>query len=127
MSKKLGGVLAMGLGILLAAGAAALPAEQVTKDAKGRVVSRTVANPDGSSRTSMQYATASERPALVVDEDLDASGRTTRRVEQRFDDGGRLREKVQVTINVAGKERGTRTRYQYDTSGRRSEDVTPLN
>jgi hypothetical protein len=48
-------------------------------------------------------------------------------VEQRFDDDGRIREKLEVTIEPGGKERGTRTRYRYDAAGQRFDDVTPVN
>lgn len=128
MSKVLSGVLSLGWGLLLVAGAAtAAPAEQVTKDAKGRVTSRTQENADRSShRTSIVYGSDSARPSVVVDEDLDPLRRPTRRVEQRFDEQGRLHEKVDVTIDAAGKERGTRTTYRYDASGQRLEEATPI-
>jgi hypothetical protein len=129
MSKVLGGILSVVLGLILGtAGAAAAPADQITKDARGRVISRMKQNADGSShRTSIEYGSDSEKPALVVDEDLDPRNRPTRRVEQRFDDQGRLRAKLEVTIDAAGKERGTRTRYWYDPSGQRFDEATPVN
>jgi len=62
----------------------------------------------------------------VVDEDLDARKGVTARVEQRFDDGGRLLEKVETRVNAAGKVVGTRTRYSSDGAGQRSERVSPV-
>jgi len=129
MSKIFGGILSVALGVVLGtANAAPAWADQVTKDARGRVIFRMKQNADRSShRTSIQYRSDSEQPAVVVDEDLDPSQRPTRRVEQRFDDQGRLKEKLEVTIDPAGKERGTLTRYSYDPSGQRFDEAKPIN
>jgi hypothetical protein len=129
MSKILGGFLSVGLGLLLgAAEIAAAPADQVTKDHNGRVISRTTKNADRSShRTSVMYRSDAEYPKVVLDEDFDPLGRPTKRVRQRFDGQGRLREKVEVTIDAQGEERGTQTEYQYDPSGRRREEAKPVN
>jgi hypothetical protein len=129
MSKMCGGFLTVGLGLLLGA-ASAVPAlaDTVTKDQKGRVLTRTTTNPDQSRHvTSYQYAPDSDRALAIVDEDFDKSGQATRRTEQRFDGEGRLREKLDIQLDAAGKRTGTRTRYDYDPSGKRSEQVTPLN
>jgi hypothetical protein len=129
MSNVFAGVVSVALGVILgAAEAAPASAEQVTKDAKGRVVFRTTQNADRSShRSSIQYGSDSERPARVVDEDVDPSGRPTRRVEQKFDEQGRLSEKLEVTFDVSGKQRGSRTRYSYDASGQRRDEAIPVN
>lgn len=108
--------------------AQAAPVEQITRDAKGRVVSRRATNADKTGhRTLLQYATDSEQPLVVVDEDFDRLGQLVKRVEQRFDGQGRIMEKVDVRIDAAGKQAGTRTRYQYDQSGARTEEVIPVN
>jgi len=129
MARIFGLFLGVGLGFLVGA-AEARPAldDAVTKDSKGRVISRTTTNPDQSRhRTSFQYGSDSDRPLVVVDEDLDRLEQATKRVEQRFDGQGRLREKLDLRIDAAGKQTGTRTRYVYDRSGRRFEEVTPVN
>jgi hypothetical protein len=129
MSKILAAVLSVGLGLLPCVARAAGPAdEQIARDSKGRVISRIKANADGGTRrTAIQYASESERPAVVVDEDADPQGRPTKRVEQRFDGQGRLREKLEVAIDPDGREHGTRTRYRYEPSGKRLEDVQRVN
>jgi hypothetical protein len=123
------GVLTVGFGLLLGATTvASAAADAVTKDPKGRVLTRSTTNQDQTRHlTSYQYAADGDRALVVVDEDFDKSGRATRRVEQRFDLEGRLLEKLDVQLDEQGKPKGTRTRYAYDPSGKRSEQVTPLN
>jgi hypothetical protein len=100
----------------------------VTKDASGRIQSRTVLNADGSRHvTSNEYWPESTVARHTVDQDIDASGRTTRRLVQEFDDHGRVLEKRDLNVDAAGKERGTRTRYSYDPQGQRRETSSPLN
>jgi hypothetical protein len=129
MSRIFGSLLSVGLAFLLgAAKAGPAPDDAVTKDSKGRVISRTTTNPDQSRhRTSFEYGSDSARPLVIVDEDLDRFDQATKRVEQRFDGEGRLREKLDLRIDAAGKRTGTRTRYDYDPSGRRFDQVTPVN
>ena len=128
MPRFVGRVLSAGLALfIVAAPAHPAPAGQVTKDAKGRVVSRKTTNPDQSSHmTSFQYRADSQRPLVVADVDLDQFGNVTKRVEQRFDGQGRVTEKLDLRIDVAGRQTGTRTRYHYDESGRRSEQAIPV-
>lgn len=103
------------------------PAETVTKDAKGRVTFRATTADDGSGhRMLAEFVAESDKPSTTVDEDFDGTGRVTRRVEQRFDEQGRIREKTDVRFDEEGKKTGTRTRYQYDASGSRSESSTPI-
>jgi hypothetical protein len=91
----------------------------VSRDATGRVLSRTVMNDDGSRHTTAtEYWAKSQVVKRSVDEDLDRSGRPTKRVVREYDDRGRVRESRAVSIDDAGKERGTRTRYGYDAEGR---------
>lgn len=128
MPKIFGCCLSVGLAFLSAAEARPGPQDEVSKDAKGRVVSRRTTNPDKSGhRTSFQYGADSKQPLVVVDEDLDPFGHVAKRVEQRFDAQGRAMEKLDVRIDSAGKQTGTRTRYHYEPSGRRVEQVTPVN
>jgi hypothetical protein len=128
MIKSLSCCLSVGLVFLAsAAQPQSTPADEVTKDAKGRVLSRKTTNPDQSGhRTSYEYGARSDRPSVILDEDLDRFDRVTKRVEQRFDDEGRIWEKLEIRIDAAGTRTGTRTRYSYDQSGRRSEHVTPV-
>jgi hypothetical protein len=119
----------LSVGLLAAAGvgeARSAPAETVTKDSKGRVTSRTTKSDEGGHRTFVDYVADSERPSSVTDEDLDRSGRVTRRVEQRFDAQGRIHEKVEVSFDESGKKTGFRTRYSYDPVGGRTEALTPV-
>ena len=90
----------------------------VGRDAAGRVLSRTVVNDDGSRHiTASEYWAKSQVVKRRVDEDLDRTGRATKRVVREFDARGRVRESRAVSIDAAGKERGTRTRYSYDAKG----------
>lgn len=128
MRKIVGSLLGIGLAVCasqVGAGPAAGP--EVTKDAKGRVISRTTTNPDMSGhRTVFQYGAESDQPVVVLDHDFDQAGRTTKRVEQKFDGQGRLLEKLDVSKGTAGKDLGTRTQYHYDDSGRRTEEIVPI-
>ena len=129
MPKIFGPVLGVGLALFMtAARAHPAPADEVAKDAKGRVISRKTTNPDQSShKTSFQYRSDSEQPLVIADEDFDRFGQVAKRVEQRFDGQGRVMEKLDVRIVAAGKQTGTRTRYHYEQSGRRTEEVIPVN
>jgi hypothetical protein len=128
MRKIVGSLLGLGLALgagKAGAGPAAGPA--VTKDAKGRVISRTTTNPDMSGhRTVFQYGPESDQPVVVLDHDFDQAGRTTKRVEQKFDGQGRLLEKLDVSKGTAGKDMGIRTQYHYDDAGRRTEEIIPI-
>ena len=106
MTKKRSLFLAVGLGLLLGAVSpgTALSADVVTKDARGRVLTRTATHDDRSRRvTSYQYGADSDQPVVVVEQDLDPAGEATSRVEQRFDGEGRLREKIDLRFDEPGK------------------------
>jgi hypothetical protein len=99
----------------------------VSRDAAGRVCSRTVIEADGSRHvTTTEYWPASKVARRTVDEDRDPAGRATKRTVARFDDWGRVLERRSVTIDAAGKRRGTRTLYSYDAEGRAREATSPL-
>ena len=100
----------------------------VSRDASGRVQSRTILNADGSRHVvSNQYWAESQVVRLSVEEDLDRTGRPTRRSIQEFDDRGRPLERRTVSIDATGKEHGiSRTRFTYDAQGRSSETTSPL-
>jgi hypothetical protein len=61
-----------------------------------------------------------------VEQDLDRAGRATRRIVQEFDAQGRPISRRAVSIDAAGKETGTVTRYTYDARGGASETATPV-
>jgi len=128
MAKNVGCLLGLGLGLLLGApGTCPAADDQVVRDARGRVSLRLTTNADKSShRTTFQYGSDSAKPLIILDEDLDPVGRTTKRVEQRFDSRGRLEEKLDVEIDATDKQTGNRTRYSYDPSGRRFKQVTAV-
>jgi len=90
----------------------------VARDASGRVTHRSVVEADGSRHvTRTQYWPTGAAAKRTVDEELDASGRPTKRTDSRYDTGGRVLETTAVTIDGGGKERGTRTRYSYGPQG----------
>ena len=119
----------LGLFLLALTGAAfaeSRPDERVTKDRKGRVTSRETTIAGGARlRTRLEYDLDSLRPSLVIAEEHTASGRLTRRTEQRLDGEGRIRLKTEIRIDETGKGTGTRTRYSYDASGRALEESAP--
>lgn len=128
MPKHFGCFLSVGLGLFLSAAEARPSADdQVVKDPKGRVISKLTTNADKSAhRSSFQYGSDSAQPLVVVDEDLDPMGHATKRVVQRFDSRGRIQEKLDLQIDAGEGQTGTRTRYTYDPSGQRFEQVTPV-
>ncbi len=91
----------------------------VSRDASGRVLTRAILSEDGSRHlAATEYWPQSKVAKRTVEEDQDRAGRATKRTVRHFDQQGRLRESRAVSIDVAGNERGTRTRYAYDAQGR---------
>jgi YD repeat-containing protein len=99
----------------------------VDRDASGRELRRTVLGDDGSRQvTSREYWTGQKTVKRSVEETRDRSGRPTARTTETFDLRGRLLERHAVSIDAAGRERGTRTTYAYDAAGERRESTTPV-
>ena len=99
----------------------------LSRDVSGRVQSRRVLSADGSRvATATEYWPHTDVARRSVEEAVDPAGRPTRRTVQEFDQRGRLLERRAVSIDTAGKERGSRTRYNYDARGQRSATTSPV-
>ena len=99
----------------------------VSSDSAGRVTNRTVLEADGSRHvTATEYWEKGKVARRMVDEDRDPDGRATRRTLSTFDNRGRVIESSAVTIDAAGQERGTRTRYSYDVEGQPSKTTSRI-
>jgi len=98
-----------------------------TLDAKGRVVSRTIVNADGSSRqTAIEYWAQGANPKQTIDVEIDARGRLSSRTAQQFDPTGRVMERSETRVDGAGHESGTLTTFTYDESGAQRRTVKAL-
>lgn len=95
-------------------------ADRVLVDASGREVLRTRTWPDGSTETSRLTWTGPVKRASVT-ERRDATGRLVHREQERFDDHGRLAERVAIDVDAAGHEQGWRKVYSYDPAGQAKE------
>jgi YD repeat-containing protein len=101
--------------------------ELVNRDASGRVQSRTVLEADGARHTTAtEYWPKSKVAKRTVEEDLDPAGHPTSRVVSAFDSRGRVLERRAVSIDAAGRERGTRTHFAYDAQGRVRKSTSPI-
>jgi hypothetical protein len=99
----------------------------VSRDASGRVCRRAVLEADGSRHTTAtQYWPKSKTAKRTVEEDLDPAGRPTSRVVSVFDDQGRVLDRRTVSINAAGRQRGTLTLFSYDSKGRARRMTSPI-
>lgn len=126
-SAALPAVLSLAVLPAVAADRNASPRIVVSRDASGRVQKRVVLNTDGSRHvTATEYWPYSSVASHTVDEDIDRAGRPTARTVQEFDQRGRLRERRAVSIDAAGRESGTRTRYTYDAHGRVDGRTSPV-
>jgi hypothetical protein len=94
------------------------------KDGKGRVLSRIVFQHDGTiQRQTFAYGKGSTR--LTLDEDLDASRLSVRRVQEKFDDRGRIAER-EVTSDKDGRRKGKRTTYRYDAADNQTSETEDI-
>jgi hypothetical protein len=100
------------------------PVVHERKDARGRVVSRVVFQQDGTiHRESFVYGGGSAKRTL--DEDLDASRTSLRRVQETYDEQGRLAEREE-TSDKEGRRKGKRTIFRYDHAGRQTSETNDI-
>jgi YD repeat-containing protein len=99
----------------------------LARDTSGCEPIHAVVNADGSRHVmSTECWPQSRLPRRTVDEELDRAGRATRRVVQEFDARGRPILRRAFSIDAAGEEHGSLTRYTYDAGGRASETTSPI-
>jgi len=90
----------------------------VSRDAMGRIQRQATRNADGSQHVVANvYWPQSTVVEGRVTEDLDSTGLATHRTTEKFDTRARILERRDVAIDAAGKERGTLSRFHYDTQG----------
>jgi len=100
------------------------PVVHERKDTRGRVVSRVVFEQDGSiHREAFFYGKGSAK--LTLDEDLDASRTSQRRVQETFDESGRIAEREE-TSDKDGKRKGKRATFRYDEAGRQTSETKDI-
>ena len=98
-----------------------------TFDAKGRVVSRMILNPDKSSqRTTYVYSTEGMTPIQTKTEEVDPNGQLTKRTVEQFDPTGQVTERRETRIDATGHESGASTKFTYDAEGVKHRKVTQL-
>src|SRR4051812_20670969 len=99
--------------------------DQVVQDRSGRELLRRKTLPDGGTEISRVTWSGAIRRAVVT-ERADATGHVVHRERERFDDRGRLAERVAVDVDVAGHEQGWRKAYHYDEAGVATERTVAL-
>jgi YD repeat-containing protein len=99
----------------------------VARAAAGCEPMHAVVNADGTRQvTSTECWPQSRVPRRTVKEDRNQAGRPTGRIVQEFDARGRAISRRAVSIDAAGKESGTLTRYTYDSRGGAVEATSPV-
>lgn len=100
------------------------PAVHELKDANGQLLRRVVFQTDGSLDT-QSFIYEGTRIRVSDEEHLDSSRKPVRKLKESFDSEGRITEREETSAK-GGRMVGTRTLYQYDARGRRSEEKTAI-
>lgn len=113
-----------GLAAAQAPGSDRWPVVHERKDARGRLVRRFVIERDGAIH-SETYAYGKDSAKLTLEEDLDPSRVSQRRVREKFDERGRITEREE-TSDKEGRRKGKRTRFRYDAAGQQTAETTDI-